>query len=511
MQVFPIKNYEEFKELFVRENGTRKNGILLALWKSKEFFPYLKNAEGTPAYRMFKRTRTMAELYENMMWWLANESQGRNGIVINDRWYYNDGYEADSCRGLCEDGDTRAYRYVNSEGRVYKMKIGRLFSKIMEGNKAWNIIPPQVRTFLTEELSRNWQAYAASRLPQYKLVVDDDFARIYDSGYYWRGGFGSCMSDECNYHFYENAVKAKAARIENEDGQIIARCVIYSECKTADGRVLRLAERQYATEGNEVYKQMLVYALIEGGHIDGYKKVGADCHSPRSWMDCNHQPMNDVQFEIACVLEAGDTLSYQDSFKWYDLNKYKAYNHSGCGYTHMLDTTDEEFEGDEGNYDSWHEEYTTSDILTVYSGGREYTVAEDRADDFVWVDSDSNYHHIDDAFRCPYCNEWELCDNGYYSDITEEDYCCEDCRDEAEQDYKSNNWYYSDYDSEYYPDDSDIVEAKQWSACSKVFFDTTIYTGTLDDMLEAGEAIEVDGVYYLVSMEDYAEMIKKNN
>ena len=36
-------------------------------------------------------------------------------------------------------------------------------------------------------------------------------------------------------------------------------------------------ERQYATDESNTLKRALIDALIKGGHIDGYKKVGAGC------------------------------------------------------------------------------------------------------------------------------------------------------------------------------------------------------------------------------------------
>ena len=61
---------------------------------------------------------------------------------------------------------------------------------------------------------------------------------------------------------------------------------------------------------------------------------------------------------------------------------------------------------------------------------------------------------MDDVVYCDYCDYNVLKEDAYYSEITEEDYCCESCLEKAEQKYKEEHWTYSDYDGEYYEDDS---------------------------------------------------------
>lgn len=51
----------------------------------------------------------------------------------------------------------------------------------------------------------------------------------------------------------------------------------------------------------------------------------------------------------------------------------------------------------------------------------------------------------------------------FHSEITEEDYCCEECRKTAEQTYKKENWHYSDYDEEYYEHAGDITVYRVWN------------------------------------------------
>lgn len=80
------------------------------------------------------------------------------------------------------------------------------------------------------------------------------------------------MTDKDYYYFYMDSVNASAAYLTDEDDMVIARCIIYNEVKDQDGNKWRLAERQYASDENDILKRALIDALIKGGYIDGYKK-----------------------------------------------------------------------------------------------------------------------------------------------------------------------------------------------------------------------------------------------
>ena len=45
-----------------------------------------------------------------------------------------------------------------------------------------------------------------------------------------------------------------------------------------------------------------------------------------------------------------DTLSYQDSFKWYDYEERKAYNYKHSADDYLLDTTDRNLNGGDDVY-----------------------------------------------------------------------------------------------------------------------------------------------------------------
>ena len=330
------------------------------------------------------------------------------------------------------------------------------------------------------------------RLPKNKLHVNDDFGRIYSSEHLLES-FGSCMTNRGLHGFYENAVNASAAYLENEEGKIIARCVIYNKVKDQDGKNLRLAERQYASEGNEVYKRALVDALINGGHIDGYKQIGAACSDARNFVDIHGNSLSEKEFQIACNLDWDDDLSYQDSFKWYSMTNKIATNY-GKGDL-ALDITDGSLNGGNDEYDDYHE-YYCSETTTVYVEGREFYCNINDLGDFIWIESLDEYHHKDDVDTCPVCGRRFVKVDREVSEITDELYCKAECQKKAEYDYKKENWFYSQFDDEYYENADDVMKVNQWNGFSLTYHEITASHATVNEMLDERRWFKFDGIVF---------------
>jgi hypothetical protein len=478
-------NYEEFKRLFIREDGKRKNRVLLDMWLDKAFNEYIKS---NPQYSSLLRAKSMADIYYLCDLFVSRTRTGAHLHRIFDRHYASNEFASDG-GGICVDGDFRGYRYYNVERQaIFKMKIGKMYKHLILSSEFGKHLPESIILYMCEEMTTKWMAYTQSKCKGYELHVDDDFARIYDSDE-CVGDFHSCMTDGNNYHFYEDAVDAKAAYLTNSEDKIVARCVIYTKAVDSDGKVWRLAERQYSSDCDDIYKRLLVQALINGGHIDAYKKVGAGCHDPRLWMDVNDNAVANPKFCIDCRLDCGDTMSYQDSFKWFDFNGQKAYNYGDCGFGELLSSTDDTFAG--GNWDSWHEEYTSERLINVYYRGERYTCDEDRLDDFRWVESRGEYHHENDVAYCEWCNNYELFDDCFYSELTNERYCSDNCLDEAEEDYKRDNWVWSDFHNEYIEPDDAVTYHHDGT-------DDVVSMAYADRLVRDGEAVERNGEYYKI-------------
>ena len=347
MLYYQIQNYDEFKHIFgivKHGDGTsgRKNKVLLAYLKDKRL---LHEAVTSNRYGLLHIT-DMAGLEATMEREIRRSGDGSPGLpyrlVLMGKTYHSAVYETDSNEGICEDGDTKAVRYVNRKtGKTFKMKAGKLYRNLLLETEFGKRLPQKVVTYLSEKFAADWQVYATGKSPKSRLHVNQDFRKIYSSEC-CEGDFSSCMTDKGFHHFYKDAVDASAAYIENEDGKVIARCIIFNEVKDEDGETWRLAERQYASDNNDILKQTLVEALIDGGHIDGYKKVGAGCGDARAFVDNHGNSLTHKKFRISCDLDWGDTLSYQvrtttitAPFRW----KRRAEGWTGMTKGNMTTTT----------------------------------------------------------------------------------------------------------------------------------------------------------------------------
>lgn len=500
MLYYNFKNYEEFKNLFGivkhgNNNESRKNKILLAYLKGKDL---LHQAVISNDYSLLHISE-MTELENRMTNEIlvsGNEDEDLPyDLRLMGKTYYSSIYETDEYQGLCEDGDPKCVRYYNHKtGKIFKMKAGKLYRHLISETGFGKTLPEQVITYLCEEFAAKWQTYTMGKLPKHKLYVSQDFKRIYSSEC-CEGDFCSCMVDKGYHNFYKYSVNASAAYLENEEGKIIARCIIFNEARDQNDKVYRLAERQYSTGNNDVLKRALVDSLIKENYIDGYKKVGAGCNDSNAFVGINGESLADRKFRIACDLDWDSDLSYQDSFKSYDMDTRTAANY--CYGDLDLATTDGCLDDSDEDraYDDYHEQYCDETVL-VYVHGREYDCDTDDLGDFVWIDGLDEYHHRDDVISCDNCDRYHLKDDSYYSTLTEEYYCCESCREKAEKKYKEENWYYSDYDKGYYEDLDDITYYWRWNQEAEEYEEKTISVESLNRLLYDEEFYEFDNVYF---------------
>ena len=499
---FAFNNVDEFKELFgYRETGTgelvRKNKIVLGFLRDYNLHKYVRDDMWMGYRDYFFKITNVSDLYDRVVSTASNFHDSLNYVIpLLGVYFTHNTYTLDEFNGICEDGDIHSIRYINHENnRVYKKKAGRFFKELILNSEFGRHLPESTLLYICEEFSRRWETFAQSRVRQYDLVVDDDFESIY-SGSKCCGSFGSCMTDSDQYYFYSNAVSAKAASLRKEDGTIMARCIIFTKVHEAGSdKIWRLAERQYASDGDELLKRQLVDALIRGGYIDGYKKVGAGCHDSRQFVDNDGNSLYDKKFWIRCDLEDGNTLSYQDSFKFYYPDDGRACNTDLYGSSYDgLDTTEDTYYRSERAYDDYHD-YYCDETRTVYYHGSWVECDVDNLDDFVWCDQEEEYYHVDDVQCCEHCDEYFPAGHGYHSDVTGKDYCCEDCRYNAEVEYKELNWHYAEIDDEYFEDEDDVATVFIWSDWCNKYVERTISQDLLEDRIGTYYH-EYEGEYY---------------
>lgn len=453
---FPFDNYEDFKTIFgkrVHNNGvvTRDNNILLQYYRNKGFRRYVRKleADGYVHAGDLLKIRNMAQLKSRILPWILRvrpDDDARRTINFGDDYpnLYNKRFKTDEYKGVCmdgtsgitEDGRIRVV-YLDDREKVVKIKAGKLFREIMDSTEFGRMVPEVVKVWLTEQFVEEWKAYSSTKIVDaYELHVDQNFERIYDSECL-EGDFHSCMVDEDQYYFYEDAVNASAAYLTNSDDMIVARAIIFRRVTDEEGKVWRLCERQYSTDIDLTFQRILVQKLIAEDYIDGYKQIGAGCSDSQAFVDNKGNSLSRKKFHIQCNLEPGETLSYQDSFKWYDYKNKTAYNFQPGFSCLDLSTTSDRLEEDLV-YDEYHDCYCNSVASVYVEEGRRTTCDSDELDDFVWVDSMEAYCLETETDTCPQCGEifYIHSGNNFYSDLLEQDFCCENCRTVAEDEYR---------------------------------------------------------------------------
>ena len=484
--------YEEFKARFgleKRDNGVavRKNRILLGHLKNPALLKYCREHNDYTLLHIYDMADLQKRVVEAVIGSGKNDEKLPYEVELIGKTYHSAQYRTDEAKGLCEDLDKSSVRYVNIErNRVFKMRAGKFMRELILETGIGKLLSPCVVNWIAGDVfTQQWCTYTHGKSPDMELHVNNDFGKIYDSNY-CKGSFGSCMVDENRTSFYHDSVKAKAAYITDKTGLIVARAILFTDVTDQDGKKWRLLERQYSSEGDDVLKRLLVDKLIQEDYIDGYKVIGASCHDANSFVDVCGNSLSDRKFEIDCELELEDTLSYQDSFKWYSYNQNKAYNYENSGTSYNLDTTDLNLYGDDdeddGEWDAYHQ-YYCDDTRLCYRNGIEIWVDSDNLDDFVWIESKNEYHHENDCVCCDNCGENLLKDNAEYSEVTEEHYCCKECMEKAENEFKRKNWYYSEYDEAWYENLDDITRINIWNDSEGVYEEKSIGIDTLDSLI----------------------------
>ena len=513
-KITAFRNAREFQAIFgIQEHGngtkSRRNKILLELYKAKSMWDYCNKDKSGYRFDLFFSIRNMMVLKERVLNQICEEQYqkarlGRKqmyAVQLIDRCFWSCTYQTDENEGIPSNRDVGFVRYViheeNRNNKVYRMRAGRFYKRLLLESELGKALPQQVLNWLCEEFTGSWSSYVVRRLPHFTLHVDKNFERIYTYGYLENNDnikgcteeFGSCMMDDGQWRFYRDSVDAKAAYLTNDSNEVIARCVIFTDVKDEDGKTWRLAERQYAEYGRDLYKRCLVDALIEGGHIDGYKQVGVDCHSTTAYVDKDGKSLMDKKFRISCNLELSDCsiddydenenhiLSYQDSFKFFDYKKKEAHNTMPAGNNDilMLDNTNSYLEG---SYDDYHG-YLCARTYFVWVHGEEMKCDAFNLEDFIVFEG--SYIHKDDFIKCPVCGN-QMPDPKYYENCsfmilceeTNTYVCSFDCHKELMKqirEEKLKKCFFDDIYSEYVNKDSDVpvsILKLSWGEVKKI-------------------------------------------
>lgn len=486
-----FSNYYEFKQIFgIVEHGngakSRRNKILLACLKEQFKDAVVRQQAGDTDTVLYFQSADALKRYAKRVF---NGRCKAPGFLLDNWLLRSNKFKLDALEGICEDGDARSVRYVNNDsGRVFKMKAGKFITKIIEEHDATRAFPEQLKRFLGEEFAREWQAYAEPRVgndKRYELHVNENFAKIYDEYGDCKGDFGSCMAGNDQWQFYKHAINASAAYLTDEEGYVVARCVIYNKVhETGSSKTYRLAERQYASDGDNVLKQILVNKLIEEGHIDGYKKIGVDCHAHKAYISNDGEDWSDKDFYIHNTLESGDTLSYQDSFIYYNHREGIAWNHSSDhDYTYELDATDSSISIENDVWSDYRGCYIPESQASYDTYFRDHGYDEDIVEYMYGTSTNYRRGNVDETR-----DEFDelFCHSDYHNScLLKSDAAHSDCE---------GDWYFADEVVEVYGGETAFIQN-----CVKirdVWYHSSQLTHTVSGLWPKHDTVIVDGVCY---------------
>lgn len=504
MLSYPFKNFEEFKELFgITQHGngvkSRKNRILLSYLKQPGL---LRKVRETGDYSLIN-IHSMAELRQVMLDHIQQSGKDDPKLPyemqLKNYSFWSDKYCTDGKKGVTLDGDTRAIRYINMESNHdYKMKCGKMFNHLINATAFGRSLPVQVITFLCEELTMEWCSHNAL-FNGMELHIDEDFERIYNSDY-CKGDFHSCMVDKGHDEFYSSHVKGcRAAYLQNEEGMIIARAIIFT-AYDEQGKSYQVCERQYSTDCDDVLKRMLVDRLIMEGEIQLFKKVGSGCSEATAFVGINGEDMSHLKLHIELDhFYSYSTCSYMDSFKWVNFHNQRAYNYDNGQWDEMIDITDEtidDYHGendddDDQAYDEYHD-YNCDETRICYYHGQEISVDVDNLEDFIWIESLSEYYHHDDCTQCDSCGKWLVKENATYNSDAEAYFCDDKC----EAKYIKDNFYYSEYDDDYFHNEDDITSIQTWDEEAQSYKQISISCLSRDYLIREGKAFGAGDTWF---------------
>lgn len=289
-----------------------RNKILLALFESNNFINWIYEHD-KESYITLISNLGKTDLYEclkNVINLYNIKNHFCNIGILGFRFYSKE-YCVEG-NGICKDGDFNSIRYtLTKTGKVYKMKSSKLFHKLTTEIP----IPEVALHWEAEVFAEKRKALIAGQSKSYILKTGntlEDFIKIYNCG----NSFDSCMYGGEHASFYVDAVDCTAAWLEDLNGNIVARCIIFNKVWDNDGNIYRLAERQYSNK--DFLKELLVLKLINENLIDGYKRIGAGASDATEFYFNNGSKIECDGLTISCNLYAGDVVSYQDSFKYYN-------------------------------------------------------------------------------------------------------------------------------------------------------------------------------------------------
>ena len=318
------------------------------------------------------------------------------------------------------DGTQGQIRYqlcvTNERGdsfKYYRAKVGKIVREFLNSERFKDRYGVDLTNtlidYLCEEASARLNAYNLNNTKGYNLVVDDNFQKIYSTGYtIENSSFGSCQMDKDLWDMWPNVKGAKAIYVTNEDEEIVARAIYFTEIHVEeDDKVYRGIERIYSYNSDEKYKKLLLMMARKEGIVDIFKDINAGAHDTKMWRIIKGE--EDEKFEkkmyVECVKEfTCESVAWGDSFKYYNEKNLCIYNYEYSCDDLVLDNYDEGVTF-EDLLDRWYDGYSECwrysreySSNTAFYHGNEIETTEYNIDNyFRHISYLDEYHHCDDV------------------------------------------------------------------------------------------------------------------
>lgn len=375
------------------------------------------------------------------------------------------------------------YMFNNNSGNILKkdrnpIKLTKIVNKI---------IPNKFKASDIDEFSRKFMAKITKEDLKFRLVEGDEISFWYKKENYSeiKGELGnSCMKSSPSYYFdiyAKNPEVCKMLILLDGDEKLLGRAIIWklSPNKTIKTDELFFMDRHYTIDSTDV-QRFRDYATKNNWAFKTHNGIGLSYNVTYNNISYNMAMEVDITGEF-------DYFPYMDTFKRYSRSSDKLYNDDNDdsdneGDYILSDTGGGFTEVNGGNWSEYDDEYIPeqysvySEVVDSYlhidrsvevsSGSRRYHGwYPDGHDDIVYINTISEYVHIDDSLYSEWYDDYILSDDTALAIVSIDSDGEPDGRaDISEHDndfyyyvkYNSNPWFmkisdvYSEWDDTYY-------------------------------------------------------------
>ena len=118
----------------------------------------------------------------------------------------------------------------------------------------------------------------------------------------------------------------------------------------------------------------------------------------------------------------------------------------------------------------------------------------DNLEDFIYIESEGEYHHKDDVIQCDNCGKWIVKEDATYNSDAEAYFCDDKC----EAEYIKNNFTYSEYDDDYFWHEENVTSINVWNDEEQTYKAITISRFSLQQLINSRKAFGADQTWFIL-------------